>query len=274
MIFFLLQILFSNVTFTDEGLSMEGLKDQVVLVAGAATGLGADSAARLAREGAKVVVGDLDGVGAEKTATAIGEAGGDAIAVQFDISDDDSVRALVDATIGAYGQLNAVHVNAGDMGSVSKDTDVVDIDLAIWDRMIAVNLRGHMLVTRHTVPHLLAAGGGAIVYTSSIASFTGEPQRPAYSATKAGINALTRHVASRWGREGIRANAVAPGLILTDEIRTGADPELLKALIGRSRSTRAGEARDVSGMVAYLMSDEGSWINGQIVNVDGGTVLR
>ncbi len=253
---------------------MEGLKDKVVLVAGAATGLGADSAARLAREGAKVVVGDLDGAGAEKTAAAIGEAGGDAIAVHFDISDDDSVRALVDATTNAYGKLDAVHINAGDMGSVSKDTDIVDIDLEIWDRMVAVNLRGHMLVTRHTVPHLLTTGGGAIVYTSSIASFTGDPQRPAYAATKAGINALTRHVASRWGREGIRANAVAPGLILTDEIRTGADPELLKGLIGRSRSTRAGEARDVSSMVAYLMSDEGSWINGQIINVDGGTVLR
>jgi len=176
--------------------------------------------------------------------------------------------------VRTYGGLDAVHINAGDMGSVRKDTNVVDIDLAVWDRTVAVNLRGHMLVSRHVIPELLARGGGAIVYTSSIASFTGEPQRPAYAVTKAGINALARHVASRWGREGIRANAVAPGLIMTSEIETGAPPEMLQAMLARTRSTRHGQAGDIAGMVAYLLSDEGSWINGQVVNVDGGTVLR
>ncbi|MEE2030688.1 SDR family NAD(P)-dependent oxidoreductase [Rhodococcus chondri] len=253
---------------------MEGLKDKVVLVAGAASGLGADSAQRLAREGARVVVGDINADGAQRTAASITENGGDAIAVGFDISDDDSVRSLVDATVDAYGGLDAVHINAGDMRSVSKDTDVVDIDLAVWDSTVAVNLRGHMLVTRHTVPHLLARGGGSIVYTSSIASFTGEAQRPAYSATKAGINALARHVASRWGKDGIRANAITPGLIVTPEIRDGAPPEILERGLARTRTTRHGEPRDISSMVAYLMSDEGSWITGQVVNVDGGTVLR
>ncbi len=253
---------------------MDGLKDKVVLIAGAATGLGADSAHRLAREGARVVVGDIDSEGAERTAASIRAKGGEATAAQFDISDDDSVRALVASTVDGYGGLDAVHINAGDMSAVTKDSDVVSIDLDVWDRTVAVNLRGHMLVTRHTVPLLLERGGGAIVYTSSIASFTGDPQRPAYSATKAGINALARHVASRWGREGIRANAVTPGLILTDEIREGAPPDLLAGMLARTRSTRLGEAADVSSMVAYLMSDDGSWINGQVVNVDGGTVLR
>ncbi|MBF0662400.1 MULTISPECIES: SDR family NAD(P)-dependent oxidoreductase [unclassified Rhodococcus (in: high G+C Gram-positive bacteria)] len=253
---------------------MDGLKDKVVLIAGAATGLGADSAHRLAREGARVVVGDIDAEGAERTAASIRATGGEATAAQFDISDDDSVRALVASTVDGYGGLDAVHINAGDMSAVTKDSDVVSIDLDVWDRTVAVNLRGHMLVTRHTVPLLLERGGGAIVYTSSIASFTGDPQRPAYSATKAGINALARHVASRWGREGIRANAVTPGLILTDEIREGAPPDLLAGMLARTRSTRLGEAADVSSMVAYLMSDDGSWINGQVVNVDGGTVLR
>ncbi|WP_043806763.1 SDR family oxidoreductase [Rhodococcus triatomae] len=253
---------------------MERLTGRVVLVAGAATGLGADSAHRLAREGARIVVGDIDGDGAKRTADTITASGGDAIAVQFDIADDDSVRSLVSTAVTSYGGLDAVHVNAGDMVSVRRDTDVVDIDLDVWDRTVAVNLRGHMLVTRHCVPELVARGGGAIVYTSSIASFTGEPQRPAYSATKAGINALARHVASRWGRDGIRANAVTPGLILTDEIRNGLPAERLDAMLARTRSTRLGHPGDVSGMVAYLMSDEGAWINGQVVNIDGGTVLR
>lgn len=253
---------------------MEGLTNKVILVAGAATGLGAASAQRLAQCGARVVVGDLNFPGAEKTAAAISEAGGQAVAAQFDISDDESVKELVSFAVRTYGHLDAVHINAGDMAAVSKDTNIVDIDLEIWDRTIAVNLRGHMLVTRHSIPELLARGGGTIVYTSSIASFTGAPERPAYSATKAGINAMARHVASRWGREGIRANAITPGLILTSEIEQGASPELLQSLIARSRSPRAGRPSDISGMVAYLISDDGSWINGQVVNVDGGTVLR
>ncbi len=253
---------------------MDGLADKVVVIAGGATGLGADSAQRLAREGATVVVGDLDGDGAKRTASAIVDAGGRAVGAQFDISDDDSVKELVAFAVDTYGGMDAVHVNAGDMGSLRKDTNVVDIDLATWDRTIAVNLRGHMLVSRHSIPALLARGGGSIVYTSSIASFTGEPQRPAYAATKAGINALARHVASGWGNDGIRANAITPGLILTDEIRQGADPKMLDGMLRRTRSPRLGEARDISGMVAYLMSDDGAWINGQVVNVDGGTVLR
>ncbi|MGW0173639.1 SDR family NAD(P)-dependent oxidoreductase [Rhodococcus sp. NPDC003322] len=253
---------------------MQGLKDKVVLVAGAATGLGADSARRLAREGAKVVVGDLDGDGAARTAASIADEGGEALAAQFDISDDDSVRDLVSTVVTEHGGLDAVHVNAGDMGAVRHDTNVVDIDLEIWDRTVAVNLRGHMLVTRHAVPRLLERGGGAIVYTSSIASFNGEPDRPAYAATKAGINTLARHVASRWGRDGIRANAVTPGLILTPEIEQGLPSDTKQRMLSRTRSPRLGRPADVSGMVAYLVSDDGSWINGQVVNVDGGTVLR
>src|SRR5690349_14012187 len=173
---------------------MQGLKNKVVLVAGAATGLGASSARRLADEGARVVVGDVSLAGAERTARAIADSGGHAVAREFDISDDDSVAELVSYTVAAFGGLDAVHVNAGAMHLVGKDTNVVDIDLAVWDGTVAVNLRGHMLVTRHAIPKLLERGGGAIVYTSSIASFTGEPERPAYAATKAGINALARHV--------------------------------------------------------------------------------
>jgi NAD(P)-dependent dehydrogenase (short-subunit alcohol dehydrogenase family) len=253
---------------------MQGLQDKIVVVAGAATGLGADSARRLAGEGATVVVGDIDSEGAAKVTAEIVAAGGQAVSAQFDISDDDSVKGLIAFAVTSYGGLDAVHVNAGDMAAVSKDSNVVDIDLEIWDRTVAVNLRGHMLVSRHSIPELLKRGGGSIVYTSSIASFTGEPQRPAYAATKAGINALARHVASGWGRDGIRANAITPGLILTDEIKNGADPKMLEGMARRTRSPRLGEARDVSSMVAYLMSDDGSWINGQVVNVDGGTVLR
>jgi NAD(P)-dependent dehydrogenase (short-subunit alcohol dehydrogenase family) len=253
---------------------MQGLKGKVAIVAGAATGLGAASARRLAQEGAHVVVGDVNQAGAEQTAGAIRAQGGDAIAAAFDISSDESVRSLTATAVAAYGGVDLVHVNAGAMDMTRHDSDVVDIDLDVWDRTIAVNLRGHMLVTRHSVPALLARGGGAIVYTSSVAAFTGEATRPAYSATKAGINALMRHVAQRWGREGIRANAVAPSLIVTDKIRASAPEGLLEGRLAMTPSARHGDESDVASMVAYLMSDEGSWINGQVINIDGGRVMR
>ena len=253
---------------------MRGLTDKIVIVAGAGSGLGAASARRLAEEGSRIVVGDLNVAGAEAVAAAIRAEGGSAVAVGFDISDDDSVRDLVAAAVKEYGGVDRVHVNAGAMDMTRYDSDVVDIDLAVWDRTIAVNLRGHMLVTRHSVPEILKRGGGAIVYTSSVAAFTGEAARPAYSATKAGINALMRHVAQRWGRDGIRANAVAPSLIVTDKMRAGAPEGLLEGRLAMTPSTRHGEESDVASMVAYLMSDEGAWINGQVINIDGGRVMR
>src|SRR5260370_6386867 len=189
---------------------MHGLKDKVVLVAGAATGLGAASAQRLAGGGARVAVGDLSLTGAEQTATAIASAGGQAVAAPFDIADDASVHDLVALTVTTYGGLDGVHINAGAMHLVGKDTNVVDIDLDVWDGTVAVNLRGHMLVTRHTVLKLIQRGGGAIIYTSSIASFPARPERPPHAAPQAGINALARHVASRWGKAGLPANATTP----------------------------------------------------------------
>jgi len=129
---------------------MQGLKDKVILVAGAATGIGAASARQLASEGARVVVGDLNLAGAEETAAAITGLGGQAVAARFDISDDASVRDLVATAVRAYGGLDAAHVNAGAMTMVPRDTDVVDIDLEVWDRTIAVNLRGHQ--GRHQRP--------------------------------------------------------------------------------------------------------------------------
>ncbi|WP_327692487.1 SDR family NAD(P)-dependent oxidoreductase [Streptomyces sp. NBC_00459] len=252
---------------------MRKLQNKVVFVAGAATGPGAASARRLAQEDARAVLGDLNADGAEETVADIRAGGDDAVALEFDTSDNASVGRLVPTAVGTYGGLDAVHANAGDMGAVQKDTDVTDIDLAIRDRTIAVNLRGHMPVSRHAVPELIARGD-AIAYTSSIASFTGDPQRPANAVTEAGINALARHVASRWSKEGIRANAVAPGPILTPEIEEGAPPETLRAMLARNRGTRHGRAEDAAGMVTCLVSDEGARINGQVLTVDGGTVLR
>ena len=115
--------------------------------------------------------------------------------------------------------------------------------------------------------------GGAIVYTASAAAFIGEPQRPAYAVAKSGLTALTRHVARRWGKQGIRANAVAPGLVMTPAVRTGAG-SFADHAIANVPHTRLGEPADIAAAVAFLLSDDGEWVNGQVLSVDGGATMR
>jgi NAD(P)-dependent dehydrogenase (short-subunit alcohol dehydrogenase family) len=252
------------------------LQGKVAVVAGGAGGIGSATSLRLARMGAAVVVADLNASDAAVVAEAIVAAGGQATAIDFDISDDDSVARVFTVAASTYGGVDVVHVNAADFSERygSRDDDLVAIDLDVFDRILAVDLRGYFLVTRHAVPMLLARGGGAIAYTSSGAAFTGGPTRVAYAIAKSGVNSLVRHVATRWGKEGIRANGVAPGLVLTDLVRQRWDEAALATALDQTRTTRLGEPDDIARMVTFLLSDEGAWINGQVISVDGGVMLR
>jgi NAD(P)-dependent dehydrogenase (short-subunit alcohol dehydrogenase family) len=253
---------------------MHMLADKVFIVAGGGSGIGEATAVRLARHGARVVVGDLRDGPAHEVAARIVGSGGDATAQVFDIVDEASVRALVSRAVDRYGGLDGIHINAADLDAVMHDSDAVDVPLAIYDRTLEVNLRGHLLCTRHAVPALLARGGGAIVYTSSGAAFMGEASRVAYAMAKSGLHALLRHVASRWGKQGIRANAVAPGLVMTDAVRRAMSEEACAQVLAITRSPRLGEPEDIAAAVAFLLSDDASWINGQVLSVDGGVTLR
>lgn len=253
---------------------MQRLANKVVIVAGGGSGIGAATAMRLAHEGAAVVVGDLAPGNAAAVADRINTGGGRALGMQFDISNDASVAALVNAAVDHFGGLDALHANAADMSAIMHDTTAVDVPLDIFDRTIEVNLRGYLLCTRYAVPALLRRGGGAIVYTTSAAAFVGEPERVCYGISKSGIHALMHHVASAWGKQGIRANAVAPGLILTENIRDHMPAQFKSDVLGLGRSPRLGDVRDIAAAVAFLVSDDGEWINGQIISVDGGATLR
>ena len=252
---------------------MRRLENKVIAVVGAGSGIGAATAQRLASEGASVAVADINVAAARSVAAAIVADGGKATAVGCDIADDASVAAMVRATVSAYGGLDGIHINAADMRAIMTDGDALEVALDIFDRTLAVNLRGHLLCTRHAMPELLKRGG-AIVYTSSGAADMGEPTRVSYQVSKAGLQALMRHVASRWGKQGVRANAIAPGLVITEQIRDHFPENLRQATLAITRSPRLGTSEDIAAMVAMLMSDDGAWINGQVIGVDGGAKFR
>jgi NAD(P)-dependent dehydrogenase (short-subunit alcohol dehydrogenase family) len=252
---------------------MERLKDKVIVIAGGGTGIGAGTALRLASEGARVVIGDLSGERAESVAVRIRERGGTAVGCAFDVTDEPTVARLIATAVEQFGGLDGMQVNVADLVIHRRDVDALELDLAVFDRVIAVGLRGHLLCTRYALPPMLARGGGAIVYTSSAAAFLGEPKRVSYAMAKSGVHALMRHVASRWGKQGIRANAIAPGMVPT-EANWGAPPARFEGALRGTRSTRLGKPEDIAAVVAMLMSADGEWINGQTLSVDGGATIR
>jgi NAD(P)-dependent dehydrogenase (short-subunit alcohol dehydrogenase family) len=256
-------------------MGLRGLDGRVAVVVGGATGIGAATATRLGEEGCRVVIGDVAADAAAQTAARIVTAGGTATHVAFDLADPSSVAELMRSAAASFDGIDLLFNVGADMSTIRADTDVVDIEFDVWDRVMAVNLRGYVAAMKYAIPEMLRRGGGAIVNMSSAAAFQGEPARPAYATAKAGIGALTRHVASRWGKEGIRCNGVAPGFTATEAIRSVPQwPELEAGALKRIRGTRVGDPVDIAALVAFLLSEEGAWINGQVVNIDGGTVLR
>lgn len=258
------------------GLHDTRLANKAIIVVGAGSGIGAATVERLCSEGARVCVADINFAAAEAVAARMTTAGYDAFAVLIDITDEASVGAAFVAAIERLGRLDGAHINAADLRTIFADSDALAVDLGVFDRTIAVNLRGHLLCTRAALPHLLAGGGGSLVYTSSCTSESGEPERPAYAMSKSGLNALMRHVASRWGKEGITANAIAPGFVMTPEMIAGGQvpPEWIDHCMAETRGTRLGKADDIAAMAAMLLSEDGRWINGQVFHVNGGALLH
>jgi len=252
------------------------LKDKAIVVIGSGTGIGAATVKQLAAEGARVCAADINLEAAQRVADKVCAAGGEAYAVYIDIAEERLVNRAFTEIIAALGGLDGAHVNAADLRVIFEDSDALAEDLAVFDRTLQVNLRGHLLCTRAALPHLLQRGQGAIVYTSSSAADVGENTRPAYAAAKSGLNALMRHVASRWGQEGITANCVAPGFVFTPEMQaSGQVPQaLLDGMLARIPGTRLGQVEDIAGVVALLLSEQGRWINGQVYNVNGGALMR
>ena len=261
---------------------MRGLTGKTIIVVAAGTNdgrpsLGGAVSSRLACEGAHVVVADVDLAAAQRTVDTVTAAGGAAHAVFVDASDESSIQALIDGTAALRGAIHGVHFNAMDMspGALGADGqhNICTLPLAVWQRSIDVGLTGFFLTAKYAIPHLVAAGGGGIVCTSSDAVYAGEPIRLAYAAAKTGMQAVVRHIASAYGQQGVRANAVAPGMVLGDAAIDAMGTERSSKLLRMGRSSRLGQPADVANAVAFLLSSDGEWINGQTIKIDGGTVL-
>ncbi len=251
---------------------MERLSGKVAIVTGGGGGIGGATARALARESAAVVVVDIDGDAAERVAAEIAGSGGEALALRADLSEEGEVVSVMEAATGRFGRLDVLHNNAAltDSDFLSRDTAVTDLALDVWDRTLAVNLRSQMLTCKHAVPEMVRGGGGSIINMSSGASLKGDRTRTAYGVSKAGVNALTLYVATSHGKQGIRANAILPGLVLTDAVRAHLDERMLAGL-GRATLTPAvGQPDDIADVVVFLASDESRYLTGQMIAVDGG----
>jgi NAD(P)-dependent dehydrogenase (short-subunit alcohol dehydrogenase family) len=248
---------------------MGRLEGKVAIVTGAGSGIGEATARLMAHEGASVVVADIDGPAAERVAGELDRA----VAAEVDVSDEASVVRMIETAVESFGGLDVLHNNASDASTNALDMDIVSLDMAVFDRLVAVNLKGMFMGCKHAIPHMLARGGGSIVNTASIEGFVGRGVRAAYGASKAGVVHLAKSVASQYGSHGIRCNAVAPGLVLTPALRHHYTPEQIEASLKIYPMPRLCLPEDVANVVLFLASDEASYINGATLMVDGGASI-
>ena len=255
---------------------MGRVEGKVAIVTGGGSGIGRASCELLAREGAAVVVADLDAASAERVARGIVDAGGRAIAQPVDVELEASIEAMVRAAVAAFGGLHVLYNNAADtsLRAMEQDGALLDVSSETWDHVLAVDLRSVFLGCRYAIPRMLEAGGGSIVNASSNQSLAGDLSQTAYAAAKAAINTLSLSVATQYGRQGIRCNVVSPGPIRTPAFDRACPPEVALELTRHSLVPRLGRPEDLANAVLFLASDESSYVTGQIIRVDGGQLAH
>jgi len=254
---------------------VDRLNKKVTLVTGAAGGIGRATAEVMAREGARIVVCDLDVAGGEETVRMIRDSGGQAVFVKADVSRATEVEALVQSAVEHYGRLDCAYNNAG-IHARQKDARTAEISEADWDNVMAVNLKGVWLCMKYEILQMLKQGGGSIVNASSMCGLIGSKDFiiPAYTASKHGVSGITRAAAQEYAKDGIRINAVAAGPIKTAMTERNFEPGMDREKIERERYPvpigRRGEPEEVAEAVVWLSSDAASFVTGNIMEVDGG----
>jgi NAD(P)-dependent dehydrogenase (short-subunit alcohol dehydrogenase family) len=259
--------------------AVKRLAGKVAFLTGAGAGIARATAKAFVREGAGVAIVEWDAESGRSAEREICDAGGEALFVETDVTNDAAVREAVRATVERFGHIDVLFNCAG--GSLQEDVPVHEMDLEVWQRTVALNLLHPFLTCRHAIPHMLAAGGGTIVNVTSHLGLMGSV-KPAYAATKGGIISFTRTLAAQYAQHNIRANAIAPGSIRTErQIRRYENPEyMLAAKPGPAARERAafhrlypysrGEPEDIAAIAVFLASDESRMLTGTTIAADGG----
>ena len=247
------------------------LEDKVCIITGGGSGMGRVAAGLFAREGAKVVVAEVTEEAGQDTARTVTEAGGQATFVRADVSNEAEARAMVDHAITTFGRVDVLYNNAGIMPAA--DHSVIDTDVATWDKVMAVNVRGVFLGCKYAIPHMVEQGSGSVINIASFVALLGcSVPQDAYTASKGAILSLTRSLAVQFGPNGVRSNAICPGPVETPLLLDWLvkDEEAKRIRLARNPTGRFGKPEEIVAMAVYLASDESRWTNGASLVVDGG----
>jgi NAD(P)-dependent dehydrogenase (short-subunit alcohol dehydrogenase family) len=257
---------------------MGRLQGKVAFITGAGSGIARAAARLFAQEGAKVTIAELKQELGRASEQAVREAGGDATFVETDVTKEESVKDAIQQTVARYGKLDVLYNCAG--GSVAQDQRVTDVDMWVWQHTQSLDLLGTFLCCRHGIPELMKAGGGAIVNMSSVAALRGQFAGHVYVAAKGGIISFTKALAGEYAQYGIRANAICPGLVMTDRVKqrfgenldTPAPTPQAQAIKGQLKRYpfSVGEPEDIARIALFLASEEARMITGAILPADGG----
>ena len=250
---------------------MKRFEDQVAIVTGAASGIGRATALRLAAEGAAVVIADVNMEGAGVVAKSISEGGGRAIALQVDVTDAPGVRAMTEQAVAAFGKVDILVSNAGwDRAGPFADTDE-----ELWDRVIAINYRGHLATCHAALPYMRERGGGRIVTVASDAGRVGSSGEVVYSGAKGAVIAFTKGLAREVARYGINVNCVAPGLVDTPLLAgiVEGNEKLIAAIVRSIPLRRTGVPEEVAAAICFFASPDAAYITGQTLSVNGGLAM-
>jgi NAD(P)-dependent dehydrogenase (short-subunit alcohol dehydrogenase family) len=247
------------------------LADKVCIITGAGSGMGRVAAQTFAAEGAKVVVAEFDERAGNDTVEQVKAAGGQASFVRTDVSQEADARAMVDHALATFGRVDVLYNNAGVMPEA--DHSVVDTDVAIWDTVMAVNVRGVFLGCKYAIPAMVGQGSGSIINISSFVALLGcSVPQDAYTASKGALLSMTRSLAVQFGPQGVRTNAICPGPVETPLLMDWLlkDEAAKRLRLARNPSGRFGKPEEIVAMALYLASDESRWTNGASLVVDGG----
>ena len=247
------------------------LQDRVALITGAASGIGKASARRFAREGARVLIADLDEANGRAVAAAITAGGGTAQFVRTDVSRTADAARAVEAAVEAWGRLDILYNNAAPTRLCNEhDRAVHELDEAVWDQMIDVALKGVFLMSKHALPVMMKQKRGVILNTATINALMAEPGVDSYTAAKGGVVALTRSMALNYAKHGIRVNSISPGYVITECQQDWYQNPAARAAAEALHLTRLGRPEDIAGLALFLVSDQAEFMTGSNVVIDGG----